>query len=295
MSASWKTIIPEARRIAESYSTPVTLRQLHYRLVASGAGRYVNSESHYKRLSSLTAEERREGTFPPLLDTTRGVRRPVGWSSPIDGLNALEFQYRRDRMEFQQYQTWVIFEKSTLAAQIESWTREYGIPTAALRGYSSESLEREILDEIHRDGRDVIAYYIGDLDPDGKYIETNFIRQCEKQGVHLFKWRRLGVRYEQIAELGLVPNYKPPKGDSPQAPRFIAEYGTLFQIEAEAVEPAVLEQLVTDAVTDVKWFSEGRRVESLRQEALDKEALAQAIDFLRQMRQRPELNEPLDE
>ena len=281
MSANWRVIIPEAARIAESYSTPVTLRQLHYRLVASGIGRYENTQSHYKRLSALTAEGRREYTFPQLLDTTRAVHRPLGFSSPIGALTALQFQYRRNRMEFQQYQTWVIFEKSTLAAQIESWTRDHGIPTAALRGYSSESLEREILEEVADDGRQLIGYYVGDLDPEGEDIERNFIRQCESRGIHLFKWRRLGVRYDQIAELGLVPN--PGKPTSTRAAAFIDKYGELFQVETEAIDPSVLERLVTDAMTDVEWFSEGRRLESLRQEALDRAALDDAINYLRQM------------
>jgi hypothetical protein len=47
--------------------------------------------------------------------------------------------YRRDRTEGQQCQGWVLYEKATLSAQVETWTADYGIPTAALRGHSSES------------------------------------------------------------------------------------------------------------------------------------------------------------
>ena len=44
MSArDWETIIYEAEQIARSYSTAVTLRQLHYRLVAANVGGYVNT------------------------------------------------------------------------------------------------------------------------------------------------------------------------------------------------------------------------------------------------------------
>jgi hypothetical protein len=63
----WQPIVDEARRIANSYGTAVTLRQLHYRLVASGVGGYINTDPCYKPLSRLTSDERREGNVPAAL------------------------------------------------------------------------------------------------------------------------------------------------------------------------------------------------------------------------------------
>ena len=57
--------------IVESYDTRVTLRQLFYRLVA--AALILNIDSHYKTLSRLTAQGRRDGSFPELMDTTRSI------------------------------------------------------------------------------------------------------------------------------------------------------------------------------------------------------------------------------
>jgi hypothetical protein len=57
--------------IVEEYDTAVTLRQVHYRLVAEATGGYQNTQNDYKNLSRLTAEARRNGGFPPLLDRTR--------------------------------------------------------------------------------------------------------------------------------------------------------------------------------------------------------------------------------
>ena len=74
---AWKMIVAQAAIIANSYTTPVTLRQLHYRLVAAAIGGYTNTQSCYKRLSSLTAEARRLGIFPALSDRTRGVHSPA--------------------------------------------------------------------------------------------------------------------------------------------------------------------------------------------------------------------------
>ena len=264
---NWPTILTEAARIARSYTTSVTLRQLHYRLVATGIGGYLNNQTCYKQLSSLTAEARRAGTFPALSDRTRGVERPAAWDSPADAMDSLIAQYRRNNTEGQPYQTWVLYEKATLGAQIEAWTDEYGVPSAALRGYSSESLEREIFEAMENDGRGVVVWYVGDLDPEGEDIERNFRDQADRMGIVFHHWDRLTVLPTQITPLGLVPN--PGKVSSSRAKGFIAKYGTLFQIEVEAVDPAVLETLITDALTEPTWFNEKALKASVRKQKAD--------------------------
>ena len=271
MGRQWKAILLEAANIANSYSTPVTLRQLHYRLVAAGTGGYINDQTCYKQLSSLTAEARREGVFPALSDRTRGIERPLSFSDPDDAIAWLKDIYRRDRTEDQTAQTWVLYEKATLGAQIESWTREYGIPTAALRGYSSESLEREIFDSMLADGRPAVVFYVGDLDPEGEDIERNFLAQAKRQSIGFKHWERLTVLPPQVTQYGLVPN--PGKEESSRASGFIAKYGSLFQIETEAIDPAVLERLVTRAITGRRWFNKGRWEASKQQEESDRRGL----------------------
>jgi len=136
-----------------------------------------------------------------------------------------------------------------------------------MRGYSSESLEREIFDAMEDDGRPVVVWYVGDLDPEGEDIERNFQEQADRMGIVFHHWDRLTVVPAQVAALGLVPN--PGKTTSSRAKGFIAKYGSLFQIEVEAVDPAVLEQLVTDAITDTSWFNEKALKASLRKEKAD--------------------------
>lgn len=273
---SWIPIINEAARIARSYSTAVTLRQLHYRLVAASIGGYENTQTCYKQLSSLTAEERREGNFPALSDRTRGVKRPLSFRSPASAIDALIRQYRRDRTEGQKYQIWVLYEKATLGAQIESWANSYSVPTAALRGYSSESLEREIFDAMNNDSRPAVVWYVGDLDPEGEDIERNFQDQAVRQGIKFEQWERLTVLPAQISPLGLVPN--PGKATSSRAAGFVRKYGRLFQIETEAVDPAVLETMVRDALTHSSFYNEDVMDDSLEQEKLDIQQLKDLRD-----------------
>ena len=61
---NWAPVIEHAAIIADSYSTPITLRELFYRLVVEQS--IANKESTYKRLSDLTAKARRARDFPPL-------------------------------------------------------------------------------------------------------------------------------------------------------------------------------------------------------------------------------------
>ena len=58
-SYNWSALLPEAARIVRSYDTPVTLRQLFYRLVARQL--LPNDRNAYNSLSRVTAEARRQG------------------------------------------------------------------------------------------------------------------------------------------------------------------------------------------------------------------------------------------
>jgi hypothetical protein len=272
----WATIINVGASIVYSYSTPVTLRQLHYRLVAANVGGYVNRDGCYKQLSSRTAELRRCGDFPSLADNGRSVSRPDFRDDALQALEQMSNDYRLDRTRGQDYQTWLLFEKATLHEQFWSWTSRYGIPIAALRGYSSETLEAEVCDDMYDDGRPVVVWYVGDLDPEGEDIERNFQAQAERRGVDVDDWTRLAVTPAQIAELGLVPN--PGKSTSSRAPGFIRKYGQLFQIETEAVDPDVLQQLVLDAVRHDDYFDEAKYQAVLKREAREQQRLQQLVE-----------------
>ena len=77
-----RAIIPAAVAVVEGYDTPVTLRQLFYRLVS--AQLLENTQNAYKALSSRTAEQRRQGAFPDLSDRTRSIHVPYYYVDPTD-------------------------------------------------------------------------------------------------------------------------------------------------------------------------------------------------------------------
>ena len=256
----WSPIIEEAREIVESYDTGVTLRQLFYRLVSLEILR--NTLSDYTQLSSRTAEARRDGTFPDLIDNTRMIHRPAAWDGPEEARAALRRQYRRDRTEAQEHTVYIGVEKSSMIAQLTSWFGEFGLPVLALGGYSSQTYVDEVRADIDAQERLAVLLYAGDFDPSGEDIARDFI---ERTGCFDIVYR-VALTPEQVTEYALPP--LPGKASDTRAAGFVAKHGRLVQVELDALPPDVLHHLYLDALTP---FLDMSKVEaSKRQEALDR-------------------------
>ena len=262
----WAMVIPEAADIADSYSTAVTLRQVFYRLVA--AHLIPNTENAYNRLSRLSAEARRQGTFPGLADHTRAIAQPASWSSPQEILEVAARDYRRDRTEGQDYQVWVVLEKATLSSQVEAWLDPLGVPVVALRGYGSQTIIDDITLSSEKDGRLGVLLYVGDLDPTGEDITRDLL----DRGPEWEEVDRLAVNPDQVTELDLIP--APGKTTDPRAAGFVERHGQLIQVEVEAIPPDVLQALVEDAV--IEFIDDNVLSAVLEQEATERARL-QAI------------------
>lgn len=93
----WSPILSLAADVVAEYPYRITLRQLHYRLAMTPGLGYRNTRSDYTQLSDRTAEGRRQGAFPALLDQTRAIHQPAHWANGREALEALARQYRCDR------------------------------------------------------------------------------------------------------------------------------------------------------------------------------------------------------
>lgn len=236
----WATILEQAAVIVRSYGSNVTLRQLFYRLISAGTLR--NTKIEYNQLSSRTAEARRWGQFPPLLDRTSEVILVDSWDSPEELLDSARASYRRDRTEGQEHQLWVIVEKAGLLAQFQTWFGDLGIPMVALSGYASQTDATTIKTMVRRDTRPAVLFYGGDFDPSGEDIYRDFLNRtgCWKEA------RRIVLTPEQVESYGL-PEY-PGKAEDPRAGRFMAAHGRLVQVEMDALDPNTLHDLFEEAI-----------------------------------------------
>jgi len=250
----WSPILAEAAGIVRGYDTGVTLRQLFYRLVA--AGLIPNTLNAYNRLSRLTAEARRDGWCPPLVDLGRQIDRPLSFPGSDKALEWLRERYRLDRTTGQPWAIYLGVEKATLLALLASWFGDLGIPRVALRGYSSQTLVDDVAEDVAREqDRPAVLIYCGDHDPSGVHIPEDFVRRTG--GFALV--RRVAVNPDQIARYGLAS--VPAKlGDSR-----VRRTGVTVQVEVEALPPETLRDLLSGAVADY-WDEEAYQAVLAREE-----------------------------
>ena len=239
----WPAILERAAEIVNSYDTGVTLRQLFYRLVAAQV--LPNTQTVYRRLSARTAEARRAGTFPALVDATRGIVRPRSFDGPEQAREWLASIYRRDRTEGQEQTIYLGVEKQGLVALLQSWYWDMGLPIVALKGYGSQTYLDEIGEDVERQGRPAVMLYAGDFDPTGEDIERDLGKRCPALDV-----RRIALTEDQVREHGLPEN--PAKAGDSRGAGFKARHGKLVQVEVDALPPDVLRDLF-DAAMAGEW------------------------------------------
>src|SRR5436190_16823517 len=142
---------------------PVTLRQLFYRLVSSGALK--NSKAEYQRLGNLMTRGREEGQIPRsmIVDHVRATLKPSSWSGLSDFGDTVREAYRKDFWASLDHHVEVFVEKDAVAGTIQPVTKEYDIALRVCRGYASVSFAGEIADEWSKIEKPIFAYYCGDF------------------------------------------------------------------------------------------------------------------------------------
>lgn len=236
----WDNILKQAAAIVGGYDTGVTLRQLFYRLVATEL--LPNTQVAYKALSSRTAEARRQGRFPELIDRTRQIHRNVAFAGPEDARCFLRSFYRRDRTEGQAFSLYLAVEKNGIVEQLRSWFGDYGVPILALGGYSSQSYVDNVVADVCENDQPAVLIYAGDFDPSGEDIDRDFLARtgCFAETV------RVALAPEQVEDYELPP--QPGKSTDSRATGFVRRHGRLLQVELDALPPDVLRSLYEEAI-----------------------------------------------
>lgn len=249
----WRgTIIPAAAAFVKSHDTRVTLRQVHYHLVAQGVGGYQNTKGDYQLLSQNLVKVREAGEFPDLWDPSRAIYSARSWSSPEDCLRQAAEDYHVDRAAGQPFMAWIVVEKVALREQLWAGLGHYGFPVLALSGWASVTVRQQVRRWIEGDGRPAVLIYAGDFDPAGTLIDRQF---AERVGTFA-EFVRVGLNLEQLPGLPVNP-YPEEKMAAPLIARFRREHGPalrelglpdLVQYEVDALDPARLVQLFRDEI-----------------------------------------------
>ena len=259
----WPALLEQAAAIVESYDTLVTLRQLFYRLVA--AQLLPNTTNAYKSLSRYTAEARRAGTFPSLMDRGRTIHRYQTFAIPPTARRWLQQIYRRDRTEGQAVSLYLGVEKAGIVEQLQEWFGDLGVPVLALGGYGSQTYVDDVVDDVTKTDRPAVLLYAGDHDPSGEDIDRDFTARtgCWDEV------RRVALTAEQVEQYALPP--QPGKETDSRARGFVERHGRLVQVELDALPPDVLRGLYAEAIAE--FWDDDAYEKAVRREAADRRTL----------------------
>lgn len=250
---SW--IIRTGVPIVKSYGGNLTLRALHYRLVAKGM---TNTLQHYKRVVTAMIDARWDGLvdFDDFLDHERDVEgetlaEPTDLDSGVikakEQIEAWMKHYSKHRWENQPIYPEVFIEKKALQGVFDRPCRKNRVALCPCKGYPSLTYifdaSKRFQEAIDR-GQTPLILYWGDYDPSGEDIPRSIGETLRKMGVTV-EVRRCALMEEQVIEWGLPP--APTKMTDSRS----GAWEGLGQVELDAVEPNMLQRLCQEAIDSV--------------------------------------------
>ncbi len=232
----------------------LTLRGLHYRLVARGM---TNTLLHYKRVVAAMIEARwnDEVSFDTFSDHDRQMIGETKHEEVIldDEIKKAKTEinlwmriYNRNRWERQEYYPEVFIEKKALQGVFQPVCRKYGVTLGACKGYPSLTFIHDAYKRFYiaEDDHKPIILYFGDYDPSGEDIPRSVEENLDRMGVSV-EVRRIALLEQQVIDMGLPP--APIKeGDSRSA-----AWDGIGQVELDAIEPKTLQKMCREAIESV--------------------------------------------
>jgi hypothetical protein len=263
-----KWIIENGVPIAKSYGGNITLRGLHYRLVAKGM---INDVAHYKKVVTSMIDARWDGLldFDDFKDHERetlGMTRYdlTDVESAVDEaknqIKAWANSYRKNRWENQPIYPEVFIEKKALQGVFEDTCNKWGVALNPCKGYPSLTFQydakRRFDSAISAQKMPVILYF-GDYDCSGEDIPRSIQDTLLRMGTQV-ELKRIALTEKQVVKWKLPP--APTKRGDSRA----ANWDGLGQVELDAVEPDKIISLLTDAIQSVfdeELYSDLRAIE----------------------------------
>src|SRR5664280_208469 len=265
-----KWIIANSLEIVEEYEKGIlTIRGLHYRLVASGM---TNDIQHYKRVVDAMIDARWDGSvdFDTFSDHDRFMLGETEYEtvSLEDKTEEAKHQvelwmnnYSRNKWENQYYYPEILIEKKALQGVFKSVCEEWDVTLGACKGYPSLTFLYDIANRFikaEKSGYHPIILYFGDYDPSGEDIPRSIKESISRHGCFSIEVKRIALMREQVIEMKLSP--APVKvGDTRSA-----TWGGLGQVELDAIEPNILQSLCRNSIEEI--FNKEREREIRDQE-----------------------------
>ncbi|NUM77649.1 hypothetical protein HUU40_25070 [candidate division KSB1 bacterium] len=250
-NTSSREIIEQVNNILAEYEAQgydLSLRQLFYQMVSRDL--LPNTQKEYKRLGDIVNNARLAGLvdWDMIKDRGRATVTNSHFDSPAEILNIAARQFAIDKWQDQSYHVEVMVEKQALEGVLVPVCEDLDIPFTANKGYSSASALRErgrILGRLARkNGKRIIVLYMGDHDPSGLDMTRDVQDRLSTFAETKIHVERLALNYPQIQTLKPPPNTT--KENDTRAAAYAAKYKASWELDA--VEPAALARIVTEAV-----------------------------------------------
>lgn len=272
-SQAAQSVISTAIAILEEYVVQgfdLTLRQLYYQFVARGL--IPNQQSEYKKLGKIINDARLAGLIDwnHIVDRTRNLVANGHWDSPQELIESCSTQFMYDKWLDQPYHVEVWIEKDALIGVALGICRELDIGAFSCRGYTSQSemwRAGRRLGYHQRGHRRALILHLGDHDPSGMDMTRDVWERLSMFADGDIGVKRLALNMDQVEQFNPPPN--PAKLSDTRATRYIEEFGD-ESWELDALEPAVLTDLIRNAVLEVRdetlWAAQSAREQDAKEQ-----------------------------
>lgn len=248
-------IVTNGIPIVKSYNGNITLRALHYQLVALGM---TNDVTHYKKVVAAMIEARWDGLigFDAFLDHERETLGQTNWEETDvpSGVSRAENQirlwatsYRKNRWENQPVYPEVFIEKKALQGVFDKPCQDWNVALNPCKGYPSLTFlnnARGRFEDATNAGKHVVILYFGDYDCSGEDIPRSIADTLDKMGTPV-EMKRIALMEQQVKQWKLPP--APTKTQDTRS-HF---WNGIGQVELDAVAPTKIVRLLTDALEDI--------------------------------------------
>lgn len=181
--------VREAAREELAAGHPMTLRQVHYRLVSRDDIIHPNTVSAYDTLSGWLRDDRLEGVIPWewMEDRLRQATTWAMWNEPAEFLHSIRNRYHRNVWQDQTHYVEVWCEKDALSGIFSSVVSGYGVALNIGRGYDGWSSIKRAADRYYwrqDEGIETTVLYFGDFDPSGEDMHRSLQDRFATLGVY---------------------------------------------------------------------------------------------------------------
>jgi hypothetical protein len=252
----------DAMYAAAEKAQPITGRGIGYKLFTTGLIPSMET-GEMQRVYRLLKEARQAGFIPWewIVDETRSLERVSTWDDPEQYARCVAQSYRRDFWNQQPLRVQVWSEKGTVRGVLRPVLDQYAIGFSVMHGFSSATAVHDAAED--DDGREVVALYVGDIDPSGMFMsEVDLPKRLARYDGDHVTVRRIALTQYQVVDL---PSFSATdKRNDRRFKWFVADHGGRCW-ELDAMDPNDLRDCVEEAIRGLIEPTAWRRREEVNQ------------------------------